>query len=779
MASPLPSQESEPTFLDFFGMTRAPFCRLEAASEIFYSDQCSLLNSHLTDATERADSLIVVCGADGSGKTTLLNQYIAGLGEDLCYAAFDETCVESAQFYCSFLKQIGFDEISGTLRELQRITREFLIHRGKNGKHVLFFMDNAQLVRPAVLEQLRWIAEIKNDDERVLSMVLAGNPKLPRIMDSPAMSSLKFRYQTNFHIRVYSERETDDYVRHRLSLAGAADAARFSDESRALIYRFTGGIPRMINMLCNAVLAESCAQGTRVISEQLIRSVADAHRILPHVVPIKGKGRRKADTGLSLLMPDSNASEFITGQQPRTTLANRESLQAPARHDAEINELLVRIAELSSQAEGANEENRLALAEAEKHDKKLGEVRTQLAAQIEGAETLTRALDDKARDIGQLNAAISVSEKLRQDAEVAGKALAGDIEELRGKLEARNREVEDLAARQKKNDEKIDQLTETLAESKLTLAERGKTVEALAASLGKWETANSGEVMTELRAQLVAQAAELDALFATVASSTAELSKLKETLADSKNALLQSEESSKAVIADFKKERRLTKRANTALGKTNERLEVLARNNSKLQISIAELNADLEGSARKAGKIDALEKSLEAAREEYATLRSRLEALESLEKLIAEKDGRIAELEADLESHNVELTDTETLLPQKKTAFESRKQKCVVADGDPATIELFLDGKPLKVMDLGGGPSRMMIGRAQDCEIRLNSKFVSRHHAFIICTEDGVTIEDLHSSNGVFVNSEKVAHAVLRSGDTVGIGNFWLRLKRG
>ncbi|MDH4261060.1 MAG: AAA family ATPase, partial [Gammaproteobacteria bacterium] len=399
VASPLPNQHSEPTFLEFFGMTRAPFCRLEAASEIFYSDQCSLLNSHLTDATERADSLIVVCGADGSGKTTLLNQYIAGLGDDLCYAAFDETCVEGAQFYCSFLKQIGFDEISGTLRELQRITREFLIHRGKKGRHVLFFMDNAQLVRPAVLEQLRWISDIKDNDERVLSMVLAGNPKLPRIMNSPAMRSLKFRYQTNFHIRVYSERETDDYVRHRLGLAGAADAAKFSDEARALIYRFTGGIPRMINLLCNAVLGASCAQGTRVISEQLIRSIADAHGILPHVVPIKGKGRRKADSGRSLLMPDSNARKLITGQQPRTALANREFLQAPARHDAGINELLVRIAELSSQAEGDNEERHRALAEVEKHDKSLGEVRMQLAAQVAVVESLTEALEDKAKDI--------------------------------------------------------------------------------------------------------------------------------------------------------------------------------------------------------------------------------------------------------------------------------------------------------------------------------------------------------------------------------------------
>lgn len=779
MASPLLSQDSEPTYLDFFGMTRAPFCRPSAPSEIFYSDQCSLLNSHLTGATERPDSLIVVCGADGSGKTTLLNQYLAGFGDDLCYAAFDETCVEGTQFYCSFLTQIGFGEISGTLRELQRITREFLIHRGKIGKHVLFFMDNTQLMRLAVLEQLRWIAEINIDNEHVLSVVLVGNLNLPRIMDSPAMRSLKFRDQTNFHIRAYSEIETDDYVRHHLKLVGAADAAKFSDESRALIYRFTGGIPRTINRLCNAVLTESCAQGTRVISEQRIRSVAAAGKILPHVVPIRGNGRRKTDLDLSLLMPDSNAGERITGRQPDATLPNSESWQASLHHDVDLNELLVQVAELSSQLEGANEEKRRALTDVEKQDKDLRQVRAQLAAQIEAAGNLAQALDDKAKAIGQLNAALSDTETLRHDAEKVGRSFADHIDELLGKLDASNKEVEKLTAREKIYDGKLDQLTQALAESKVTLTERNETVEKLAANRDKWESSKSDKVITDLRAQLAAQATELDGLLATVASSAAEIANLKEALSDGKKALLQREKSSKDLIADLDNERGLTKRANTTLSRTQQRLEVLQRNNSELQTSVEELDADLKVSAKKAGMIDALEKSLENSREEYATLRNQLEALERLEKLVAEKDSRIAELEADLDSYAAGSNRTETLLPEKKTILHSTKRESVSVNGNATTIELFLDGKLVKVMDLAGGPSRILIGRAQDCELHLNNKFVSRHHALMFCTQDRIAIEDLHSSNGILVNSKKVGYSDLRPGDTVAIGDFRLRLKRG
>ena len=82
--------------------------------------------------------LVVICGVDGSGKTTLLNRYVANLPEDTAYARFDETCKTGKQFYFEFLKQLGFDEISGTLNEFRNITREFLIYQGTAGNPVFF-----------------------------------------------------------------------------------------------------------------------------------------------------------------------------------------------------------------------------------------------------------------------------------------------------------------------------------------------------------------------------------------------------------------------------------------------------------------------------------------------------------------------------------------------------------------------------------------------------------------------------------------------------------------
>ena len=522
VATPLPSGQPAPSYLDFFGMERAPFSGPTAPSEIFHSDQYSLLDSHLADAANEPGSLILVCGADGAGKTTLLNKHVSGLGDDLCYATFDATCTEGLQFYSSFLAQIGFGEVRGSLHELQGITREFLIHCARSGRPVLLFLDDAQLARPAVLEQLRSAGELRKGNEHVISIVLAGNSNLPRIVDSPAMGSLKFRHETRFHVRAYSEIETNDYVRHQLTLAKASQAANFSDGSFALIYRFTGGIPGAINRLCHAVLAECCAQGTRAIDEHRIRSVAAANRFIPRVMSMRGKRRRKTDCDL----------------HPDTGL----------HHDEE------------------------------------------------------RSLQD--------------------------------------------------------------------------------------------------------------------------------------------------------LVIELENERGSTQRARAALSQTREALRDLERENAQLQAAINALHADLLASARAHEKAEARAVSLEALRRENSELRRQPETRESPKQLVAVQVDRTAEVKADQDAHRGE-------------------------SGGPTVLELFLDGKLTKVVDIAGCPSQLLVGRAHDCELRLDSRFVSRHHALISCNRDGIVVEDLNSANGVFVDSMRVSRSEVHPGNTVSIGNFRLLFKRG
>ena len=325
----------EETFLKYFGMRRLPFGPPLDPLEIFDCEQYSLLNDRLTSTTETLGSLAVICGVDGSGKTTLLNRYVANLPEDTAYARFDETCKTGKQFYFEFLKQLGFDEISGTLSEFRNITREFLIYQGTAGNPVFILVDNAHLVKPSVLEQLRWISATKIKERKVLSVVLAGNSDLRRIMESPAMQSMNSDHRADFNIRAYTESETDAYVWHCLNASGGADVAKFSNDASAMIYRYTGGIPGQINALCNATLAEACARENRVIHDKLIRAVADKEKMLPHAVPLKSKGRRKTDEN-----DTGNAEPEKTEDQSGVTKAQIEELEMSlAERDSRIAEL--------------------------------------------------------------------------------------------------------------------------------------------------------------------------------------------------------------------------------------------------------------------------------------------------------------------------------------------------------------------------------------------------------------------------------------------------------
>ena len=321
MARALENPEVTPTYLEFFGMNRAPFARVSKATQVFHAEQYSLLYGHLADATERTDHLLIISGANGCGKTTLLNRYIATLDRETSFATFDETCIDATQFYRDLLRQLGFSDLTGTFGELRHIATEFLKHRGLSDDPVLVIIDNAHLVSAAILEQLVCISDIEANDCRVISLVLSGNSDLTRVMDSPAMSLLTFERQTHFSIRVFSEQETDEYVRHRLRLAGGTESAKLTDESRPLIHRFSGGNPSLINRFCDAVLSEARNQDTRVISESLVRSVADEHNFVPHVVPVQEQGRRKSDRE----SPTDNGSSSVEERiSPREAPSQRD-----------------------------------------------------------------------------------------------------------------------------------------------------------------------------------------------------------------------------------------------------------------------------------------------------------------------------------------------------------------------------------------------------------------------------------------------------------------------
>ncbi|MGB5245248.1 MAG: AAA family ATPase, partial [Woeseia sp.] len=670
-------QDSDPAYLDFFGMTRSPFARLSAPSEIFYSDQCYLLHSHLSKASEQSDTLLVICGADGSGKTTLLNQYISSIDEDRCYAAFDEHCHNGIQFYCSFLRQLGFGEITGTLRELRRITREFIINRGHAGEVVLFFLDNAHLVRPEVLEQLRWIAETRVDDRRVLSIVVAGNLNLRRIMDSPAMSSIQFQNHINFTIRVYSEVETEDYVRHRMRLAGAADAVQFAEGARALIYRFSGGVPRQINRICDAVLTEAKTKGTHHVDEQLIRSVADVHKILPHVVPLPSKGRRKTDSDQQQTSAEDQVEERITTRESDSVLSGKHHLHGAPAADGDVKILLAQVAKLTKQLNASK--NQLDQAP-QKNDAEVEKLRARLAVQIAEAEKSASVADESAEEIDQLNKLLLNSQAELREYETNMRALFEEADNLREQLRTREAESAQLASTLKNNEEKIACITQLLADNQKSLQDSEAFVDQLTAEMEELKNAGADEIITDLRVQLDAQVKESEARAASVADKSDEIVKLRDALDENVRAMQKHEQTTAALTSQ--------------VTELEEQLSTRHQDIAELKETIRGLEEEIEKLTQE------LTESAEARREQEAASEGQLADLHKLQAQLATREEESFELAATIEGQEKRIERLTEALDQSTDALLAKEQAAEAGIDDLKALQDELATKTAQAEEL-------------------------------------------------------------------------------
>ena len=802
MVRALENPGTDPTYLEFFGLKRPPFARLSRPSQIFHTEQYSLLMSHLATATEQSDCLVVICGADGSGKTTLLNRYITSLGDDICYVTIDETCNGEKKFYCAFLRQLGFSDITGTSRELWRITKEFLVHRGMAGDSVLLMIDNAHLINPTVLEQIRRISAIKVKDRRVLSIVLAGTSGLERIMDSPAMSQVEFHSHVHFNIRVYTEEETANYVWHRLRLAGGSDVVKFSNEAHPLIYRYTGGIPKLINMLCNDLLTEAYALESHAITEDLVRTVADNRRLLPHVVPLQGKGRRRTDPDFKLVQPDEQTGERIT---PRESTTKKPTPKAK-RPDVGDKNLLEQISQLSEQIGEFRADRTQALEDLGTRDKEINELRNKLDAQTAESKKLTSALADHSDEIGRLQQALSDSTKALQKSERASKKLATDLEkERKAAKTAQTAETEKLASILEDHSDEVAQLKQALSDSTKALLKSEKASNELSTDLERErKAANTGqtdiskanakvEELSRLKSELQGRIKDLSADLKLADERVVEIDALQNNTAELKDEI----EKKAGELLTLRGE--LDSR-DEAFGELEKLLQESQNESASLRLHVADLKNLEESVSEKDARIADLKAEVASYSQESMALEAKNEELESGDMELAQADD-IPTLEVELQEVRQMLTGTQAqltknskLMAQPKTearnspkpenqltarATASRLDSTAEQSAGIITaFEVVRDGKIEQVMEVAEGQSRIMIGRGEDNELRLNSKFVSGHHALIFCTEKGLYIEDLNSSNGTRVNSRTITRCDLRAGDIVMIGDFQIRLRQ-
>jgi type II secretory pathway predicted ATPase ExeA len=253
-------------YLDHFQLNELPFRLSPDPSFIYLSQIHSRAKAYMESTIWFTDGFVVITGEIGSGKTTLIETFLKELVQDVVVAQINQTQVSPIEFLQSVLAQFGYSPFKMRKAELLATMNSFLIEQYSNGRKVLLIVDEAQNLSNKVLEEIRLLSGVETTKEKVLRIILAGQPELNDKLDSPELVQLKQRVRLRFHLTALSEPDAIAYVRHRLQIAGAGDREIFEPETFPVIYRYTGGIPRLVNTLCDTALLAAFAQDRTTVS---------------------------------------------------------------------------------------------------------------------------------------------------------------------------------------------------------------------------------------------------------------------------------------------------------------------------------------------------------------------------------------------------------------------------------------------------------------------------------------------------------------------------------
>jgi general secretion pathway protein A len=241
-------------YLEPFKLRELPF-RLSPDPQFLYlSKQHARAKAYMESTIWFTDGFVVITGEIGAGKTTLIESFLKEVPADVVVAQINQTQVSVVDFLQAVLVQFGFSPFKMRKAELISTLNNFLIEQYAAGRKVLLIVDEAQNLSMRVLEEVRLLSGVETTKDKVLRIILAGQPELNDKLNAPELAQLTQRVRLRFHLQTLSEAETQAYIQHRLEVAGAGDRQIFDADTFPVIFRYCGGVPRLANTLCDTAL---------------------------------------------------------------------------------------------------------------------------------------------------------------------------------------------------------------------------------------------------------------------------------------------------------------------------------------------------------------------------------------------------------------------------------------------------------------------------------------------------------------------------------------------
>ena len=262
-------------YLELFDLEEHPFRLNPDPGFLYLSPQHARALAYIESTLWFTDGFVVITGETGCGKTTLIEKFLSELDETVTVARLAQTQVSPVDFLQTLLVQFGYRPFDMGKAELLDTINRHLAELLQHGRKVVIVVDEAQNLEWAVLEEIRMLSGAVVGREKVLSIILAGQPELNETLDSPDLEQLAQRTRLRYHLRPLAEKEIGAYIQHRLHVAGAGERRVFDEATYPAIYRYTGGVPRLINTLCDMALLCAFAAGLEAIGEKELATAVE------------------------------------------------------------------------------------------------------------------------------------------------------------------------------------------------------------------------------------------------------------------------------------------------------------------------------------------------------------------------------------------------------------------------------------------------------------------------------------------------------------------------
>ncbi len=260
-------------YLDHFRLKEHPFQITPDSDFLYMSAAHSRAKAYMDYSIRNRDGFVIITGEVGAGKTTLIRKLLSEFDDNVLVAKIFQTQLDETQFLQAVLVEFGLNPFNAGKVELMDMLSSFLVESFLKRKQLVLIVDEAQNLNRRVLEEIRMLSGLETEKQKILHVILVGQPELNETLDAPGLEQLTQRVRLRFHIAALTEAESADYIFHRLRVAGAANPeALFARDAIPIIYEYTGGIPRLINTLCDTALTCAFADDGLCVDEAVVKS---------------------------------------------------------------------------------------------------------------------------------------------------------------------------------------------------------------------------------------------------------------------------------------------------------------------------------------------------------------------------------------------------------------------------------------------------------------------------------------------------------------------------